>query len=170
LAAAILFSIVTLGLAAHIASTPLIILNALQGLGIAASVMTIVSLSAFLIVGFLQKRAPLNMNVVEIPVMGFLTIIWLASAGRYASLDLAFGDCDLFFFPKNQMVCSELKAAEAFSFFNWIILGGYTGATIIMCLIGKHRGNDVWFVGANEVDYFTVQLTPQYTGQLPPQQ
>ncbi|KAF9257026.1 hypothetical protein L218DRAFT_1006658 [Marasmius fiardii PR-910] len=101
------------------------------------------------------------MNVIEVPVLVFLTIMWLANAGlRYADIAAYVPSASrLLFISLEQPVYSELRAAEGLSFLNWLILMSYTIGTIILCLIGKSRGNNVWLVGATEVDYFTIIKT-----------
>ncbi|KAG7091638.1 hypothetical protein E1B28_010659 [Marasmius oreades] len=183
LAIAILFSIPTLALTAHLTSlTEARIVYDFEGLGIAVSALTLLCVPVFLIVGFLRKGSWFTMNVVEVPVLGGLSIIWLATGSLYANWENQFYppsfSCDSrYLTPYLQTFCSEFRAIEALSFIIWITLMIYAIVAIILCLVGKSRGNDVWLLGANEADYFTrrkhaggpVMGQPQYAGQAPPQ-
>ncbi|KAL0568006.1 hypothetical protein V5O48_013990 [Marasmius crinis-equi] len=181
-----LFSFINLAIAAHtisITGGSRFGVKDYQGLSIAAAVLTIVSLPVFLVVGFLRSKSFLTMNVVEIPVCGFLAILWMANGIVMSEWATLFGysavGCGWPGWTSGESsFCSEFTAVEAFSFLNWIILFGYVAFVIILCLIGKSRGNSVWLVGANDAEYFAHnkptnhQMTPpqqmhqpQFTGQ-----
>ncbi|KAL0569763.1 hypothetical protein V5O48_012196 [Marasmius crinis-equi] len=154
-----------------------------QALSIAAAVLTIISLPVFLVVRFLRSKSFLTMNVVEVPVCGFLSILWMANSivmtGWATRLKFSTFGCGWSYWTSEESsFCSEFTAVEAFSFLNWISLFGYTAFVIILCLIGKSRGNNVWLTGANSTEYFAhskpmnYQMTlpqemhrPQFTGQ-----
>ncbi|KAF9256089.1 hypothetical protein L218DRAFT_1007833 [Marasmius fiardii PR-910] len=176
---AIFFGVVTLALSAHMYSaTQLLIVYDFEQLSIAVAVLTILSAPAFLVIGLLRKGSILTMNVVEIPVLGFLSILWLANAALYAEWDTIFSaTCSARILAAgDRTFCGEFHAVEALSFITWIALLGYVGTTIILCIIGKNRGNDVWMIGAQEADYFTFKhntqaaAQPQYTGSTVPAQ
>ncbi|KAK1224907.1 hypothetical protein PQX77_012146 [Marasmius sp. AFHP31] len=186
-----LFSFICLALAAHITyiysneRVRVKDFQNFQGLSIAASILTLVSVPVFLVVGFLRKGSFLTMNVVEVPVCGFLAVLWMANgilmSGWASLLTYAQFGCFQARFNRSQSsFCSEFTAVEAFSFLNWILLFAYIAFVIVVCLIGKSRGNNVWLVGANDAEYFAhnkknsnVMMTPpqqmhqpQYTGQM----
>ncbi|KAF9256958.1 hypothetical protein L218DRAFT_805057, partial [Marasmius fiardii PR-910] len=155
-----MFSVATLGLAAHMTSTVVegrVAVDDFEGLAIAVSALTILCLPVFRIVGALRKKALITSNVVEVPVLGCLSIIWLANGALYADLEGKFYPsgfaCNQIIYPILQTFCSEFRAVEALSFLTWIFLMGYVIVVIILCLVGKSRGNDVWLVGASEADY-----------------
>ncbi|KAG7085292.1 hypothetical protein E1B28_013833 [Marasmius oreades] len=181
---AILFSFVTIALAGHMYSvTGAVIVYDFENLAIAIAVLTIISAPVFLVVGLLRKGSWFTMNVVEVPVLGFLSIIWLANGILYTEWDsilYATLQCNSDRLSAiGQTFCREFKAVEAFSFITWIALFGYAAATIVFCLIGKSRGNNVWLVDASAADYFTWKKNPQrdasfmsqpqYTGTIPTQ-
>ncbi|KAJ8090882.1 hypothetical protein PM082_024804 [Marasmius tenuissimus] len=164
--AVILFSFICLALSAHITdrTTSEDARQALadiqeaarladfRGLSIAASVLTLVSVPVFFMVGFLRKGSFLTMNVIEVPVCAFLAVLWMANGILISQWDstLRFAEngCGVSRF------CSEVTAVEAFSHLNWILLFAYIAFVIVVCLVGKSRGNNVWLVGANDAEYF----------------
>ncbi|KAG7096205.1 hypothetical protein E1B28_003656 [Marasmius oreades] len=175
---AALFSFVTIALAGHMRSvTGEFIVYDFENLSIAVAVLTIISVPVFLVVGFLRKGSWFTMNVVEVPVLGFLSILWLANGILYTEWDsvlYASLQCSSKrLSATGQTFCGEFRAVEALSFITWIALFGYAAATIVFCLIGKSRGNNVWLVDASAADYFTWNKNhgePQYTGNTVPTQ
>ncbi|KAL0058888.1 hypothetical protein AAF712_014401 [Marasmius tenuissimus] len=183
-----LFSFICLALSAHITyitTSERARLADFQGLSIAASVLTLVSVPVFLVVGFLRKGSFMTMNVVEVPVCAFLAVLWMANGilmSQWASvIGYAEVGCGWAGWTRGQSgFCSEFTAVEAFSFLNWILLFAYIAFVIVVCLIGKSRGNNVWLVGANDAEYFAHNKQnnnhmmtppqqmhqPQYTGQM----
>ncbi|KAG7087001.1 hypothetical protein E1B28_012980 [Marasmius oreades] len=169
---ATLFSFVTIALAGHMRSvTGEFIVYDFQNLSIAVAVLTIISVPVFFVIGFLRKGSWFTMNVVEVPVLGFLSILWLANAILYSEWDSVFYaslQCSSSgLSAADQTFCGEFRAVEALSFITWIALFGYAAATIVFCLIGKSRGNNVWLVDISAVDYFTYNKNPggSFTGQ-----
>ncbi|KAF9257667.1 hypothetical protein L218DRAFT_825109, partial [Marasmius fiardii PR-910] len=152
-AVVLLFSMATLAIAGHMLSIRAPdIFNSPRGLGIAVSVLTILTIPVFLVVGSLGKKAWVTMNVVEIPVMGVLSIIWLANGALFAEVEALVYPSSISLI--DQIFCSEYRAIEALSFLTWMTLMGYAIVIDILCIVGKSRGKNVWLIGASEADYF----------------
>ncbi|KAG7096207.1 hypothetical protein E1B28_003658 [Marasmius oreades] len=130
-----------------------------ENLSIAVAVLTIILVPVFLVVGFLRKNSWFTMNIIEVPVLDFLSILWLANrilytewdSVLYASLQCS-SNC---LSTTGQTFCGEFRAIKALLFITWITLFGYAATTIVFCLIGKSRGNNVWLVDMSAADYFT---------------
>ncbi|KAL0060442.1 hypothetical protein AAF712_012764 [Marasmius tenuissimus] len=178
--AVILFSFICLVLSAHITDITTsghgrpIPVN-FRGRSIAASVLTLVSVPVFFVVGFLRKGSFLTMNVIEVPVCAFLAVLWMANGILISQWDSASdfakdGCSSASLTPKDSGTCSEITAVMAFSFLNWILLFAYIAFIIVVCLIGKSRGNNVWLVGANDAEYFAHNKQNYNHMMTPPHQ
>ncbi|THU99961.1 hypothetical protein K435DRAFT_964253 [Dendrothele bispora CBS 962.96] len=148
-----------LGIAGHMASTAQTYRNVVydfQGLAIASAVLSLLMLTPIVVIGFLRKGAWLNMNVVEIPVAGFLWVLWFALAILCTSwVPLLYPDgCPARANSITKTFCSEFFAIEGLAFVVWIFLLAYVATMIVICIIGKSRGNTVWLVPADAPNYF----------------
>ncbi|KAK7047081.1 hypothetical protein VNI00_006741 [Paramarasmius palmivorus] len=161
-----------------------------EGLAVACGVFNLLTLPVFLVMGVLRRNTWLTMNVVELPVLGFLTVLWLAESillTQWAAIWYGSAGCGFRGSATQKTFCQELSAVEGMSFVIWIFFFGYITTMIVLCIIGKSRGNDVWMVSAAEAKYFEHNATapqnkesmmmapgvqPQYTGvpQQPTQQ
>ncbi|TFY80411.1 hypothetical protein EWM64_g3600 [Hericium alpestre] len=115
-------------------------------LGVAISVISIVSLLPMIIVDFLRRGAFTSWVIVEVSWLSVLWILWL-STGAYSAwaygLMFVFSDCDYIANTVSQL-CQEYKALEAFSFLTWIILMAYAVVLMIFAFMGQSRGNKTW--------------------------
>ncbi|KAF5367081.1 hypothetical protein D9758_003918 [Tetrapyrgos nigripes] len=155
---AFILSFVMLALAGHMANTNSKfrgIVYDFQGLAIASAVLSLIGLAPLLVVGFLRKGAWINMNVVELPVIGFLWVFWFAEAILTTSWNWLYPDgCLARFNSITKTYCNELFAIEGLAFVVWIFLFAYIATMLIICLIGKSRGHAVWLVAADVPSYF----------------
>ncbi|ESK89991.1 hypothetical protein Moror_7943 [Moniliophthora roreri MCA 2997] len=186
----LLFGFVSIAIGGHMLSLTALTYD-FEGLAVACGVFNLITLPVFLVMGILRKGTFLTMNVVEIPVLGFLTVLWLAESillTQAGSFFFASTACGNVRFAIDRTFCQEISALQGLSFVLWIFFFGYVVTTITFCIIGKSRGNDVWLVSATEAKYFEVNATapqnegtmmmapgvqPQYTGvpqQVPQQQ
>ncbi|THU87385.1 hypothetical protein K435DRAFT_612363, partial [Dendrothele bispora CBS 962.96] len=147
----LLASFAVIALAGHMTSTAVTFLGTafdFQALAISCGALSMITMLPILIVGFIRRGAWLNMNVVEIPIAGFLWTLWIALAVLCTSwVPILFPDgCPA---AITATFCAELFAIESLAFVVWILLLVYIFTMIILCLIGKSRGNAVWLVSAN---------------------
>jgi len=172
------FSIIVLGLGAHIASVfaPAAVPFDFAGLGIAVSLLTLLSLIPMLVLSFMDKVLWVNMVAVEVGWLGFLWVLWLATAAL-TNNDLAFvvfGGCG---FVDSSVNCGELLGFQALAWLNWVLLFKYTIVLIGLTVFQHVRGNRVWTAPVYQVNFFAPPVGPppgmvyeQKPGQYPPQQ
>jgi len=183
----IVFSIITLGLCAHITnlSTSVGFYFVFAAMDIATVILTLAFLGTFLVVDILRKGAVPAMIIAELVGLGLLWVFWLTTAALVAeenALRFPVG-CG----SRSGTVCGEFGATVAFAFLNWIIIFAYLGVLLVFCIIQATRGNNqIWFESVSTADFNappkpTQGIAPQYpqmgqpqqtgqpTGQYPPQ-
>jgi hypothetical protein len=151
----VVFSIVTLGLAAHLTDYT----NKLIGgyytfaaLAMASAMLSIVSIPVMLLVDTMKRSAFTSMIAFELIWLGFLWVLWLASAGSAAQANLTtFKGCH-FFDSSVNTACHEFGAIEAFSFLNWLILFGYTITLGIFSVRQARLGTSIWSLSLREAN------------------
>jgi len=115
-------------------------------LGVATAVLTLVSVLPMLVIDLLRKGAATSYVVVELAWLGFLWILWLATAADTAN---RFSTC-----PSQISWCSEYQAAEAFSFLAWMALMAYWIILLVFAIIAVNNGqSQIWFTGVTEADF-----------------
>ncbi|KAF9245725.1 hypothetical protein BU15DRAFT_70796 [Melanogaster broomeanus] len=185
LASSTLFSIVVLGLAAHILSLTQQYLGSyfyFSALGIAAGVLSMVTLPLMVVLDFYRRGAFTSMIVVELVWLFILWVLWVATAAEAAvavNFFFPFG-CIYPEYPVTNQACHEMQATEAFSFLIFIILLVYTILLLISALVAASRGNGVWLSSVKESTFFRSSDSPvqplpmvrwpQYTGSTVPSQ
>ncbi|KAF8309160.1 hypothetical protein DL93DRAFT_2231139 [Clavulina sp. PMI_390] len=114
--------------------------------GIATAVLTMVSLGPMLVIDLIRKGSVTSFIAVELGSIGFLWVMWLATAGDTA----AYGSC-----PSSAgSICSEFQAAEAFSFLTWLILMAYWILLLTFSIMAHMSGNhDVWMSAVSDVSF-----------------
>ncbi|EIW87105.1 hypothetical protein CONPUDRAFT_116163 [Coniophora puteana RWD-64-598 SS2] len=156
LSLSLLFSIIVLGLSAHLISLTLEYFNlyfVFCALGVATAVLTFFTIPVMLIVDTMRQGAFTSMVVVELPWLFVLWILWVATGALTAN-------ADVFYFPEGciyinditQQACQEFKAIEAFAFLNFILLMIYTIAILVCAIVSATRGNDVWLGSVKTMD------------------
>ncbi|ESK89896.1 hypothetical protein Moror_811 [Moniliophthora roreri MCA 2997] len=133
-----LFGIVVLGLSAGFV-TPLVqVFGALPqgaaflGLGIAAGVFNLLTLPILIIVGAIRKKV---VNVLELPILGFLIILWLIES-ILTTQQLGSLQCDILR-GEALSLCQRLQAIQGLSFVIWLLLFIYIIITVVFCANGK---------------------------------
>lgn len=115
-------------------------------LGVATSVLTLVSLLPMLIIDFLRKGAPTSLVAVELVWLGFLWILWLATAADTAN----HVDCG----GSSDPICSQAQAAEAFSWLSWIVMTAYWAILLAFSFIAHSKGNSrIWTGPVTDSDF-----------------
>ncbi|KAF9225383.1 hypothetical protein BS17DRAFT_794966 [Gyrodon lividus] len=181
LALSTIFSIVVLGLAAHLIWLTIQYDNyylIFCALGIAAAVLSLVTLPVMLVTDFVRRGAFTSMIVVELVWLFILWVLWVATAGEAVSASnyyFTYG-CIYTEDPLVNQACHEFQAVEAFAFLNFIILLLYTVFLLISALVATSRGNGIWLSSVKESTFFPssnppVQQHPmgQYDNTLAPQ-
>ncbi|KAK7030489.1 hypothetical protein VNI00_014077 [Paramarasmius palmivorus] len=115
-----------------------------QGLGVAVGIMNLLVFPTFLVVGAIRKNAIVTSNIVELPVIGILILLWIVESALISRLAPPGGfQCDAlkgYGFQGDDVAftsCQKLVAVQAFSFLAWIHLMLYTFLAIGLCLAGK---------------------------------
>lgn len=173
----IVLSIIVLGLAADLTSTTETYLHGaftFASMGIASSVISLVTLPVLLIVDMLRTGAFTSMIVVELVWLFIVWVLWLTTAALTAQAGQEIpSNCNFVvaFFTTG---CHELQAIEAFSFLNWILLMIYSIVVLVMAIIGSTRGHKTWtnsvkhaiFLGPAEGAVAPVPAQPVYTQSI----
>jgi hypothetical protein len=149
-------------------------------LGIATSLLTLLTLPTMLALSIVRKGIFTSMIGVEIGWIWFLWILWLAVAGDSAGgFTVFFFNCDRFIDGSDrQGACNESQALTAFAFLCWFLLMFY-GAFLATLTFRQHlRGNTgVWTSDVTETDFIAAgvnnnvyenKVSPNYPNQYPP--
>jgi hypothetical protein len=187
LAVALLFALITLGLAADITRTTE---EAISGyyyfavLAIATSVLTLVSLPVLIVVDLIRTGAFTSMIVVELGWLSILWVLWLATGADTADVSskIFISGCN-YVHPILETTCRETAAIAAFSFLTWIILFGYVILLFVFSVMAANKGHSVWTSSVKETDFsappagaqdggYPATFAPQMThqNQYPPAQ
>jgi len=120
-------------------------------LGVAVSLLTFASCIPMLVIDFMRQGAPTSMIAVELGSLGFLWIMWLATAADTASNV----QCSTVVAGVvGNSICSEAQAAEAFSFLAWFTLMGYWGLLLVSAIIAMNNGNSgVWMSSVSTANF-----------------
>ncbi|TEB29412.1 hypothetical protein FA13DRAFT_1863588 [Coprinellus micaceus] len=109
------FSIIALGLSAHLVHISSNFTPDWAGLGLATSILTLIALPTLFFVGVKRRGAIAAFVAVELVVVVILWVLWLATGADTASSLPGLGFCRV-------SVCSEMRALEAFAFLNWLLV------------------------------------------------
>ncbi|KAF8523568.1 hypothetical protein JB92DRAFT_2827294 [Gautieria morchelliformis] len=181
--ALLLFSLIVLGLSGSLISTipSGFIVPDFLGLSLAVAVITMVIVSASIVIDFFRKGAITSMVAVEIGWSFFLLVLWVAAAGdttavraglSCSTITVGFEVFDLTGTAKTQ--CQEAQALIAFCWFNFLIMLAWHVSLIALAVAAYTRGNtSVWTGPVTGTDFFVVVAKPQSQmayGGTPPQQ
>lgn len=182
-AAVSVFSIIVLGIAAHMISVTVSTIGfywTFAALGIATACLTIFTLPGLAALSIARKGALPNFIVVEAGWLTLLWILWLSTAAHISNAtSILPTSCDFDLYIRGKTIaCREFQAFQAFAWLNWIMLIGYTAFSIVLAFIQQLRGNIVWNRSVNDVDLFApsaiqagmVGEKPMQPGMMPQQQ
>ncbi|KAF9448477.1 hypothetical protein P691DRAFT_775389 [Macrolepiota fuliginosa MF-IS2] len=113
-------------------------------LALAVSLLSLMIFPLVLYIGRVRSGALSSFIGVELVGIGFLWVLWLASAGTTANINVTGGRCNG---GRNgwSTVCGETNAIEAFAFLNWLILLAYFAALLFSSIMALQAGNQrVW--------------------------
>ncbi|KAJ6471731.1 hypothetical protein C8R47DRAFT_1077128 [Mycena vitilis] len=153
LSTVVVFSLISLGLAAAFTATSIAFLDAYftyAALAIATAGLTMLTVPAMIGLEKVRPGGPTSMIIVEISWLGFLSILWLSTGAETAQFTavwfgcgdaIAFGDDDAI----DLATCHEVSAIKAFAFLNWLVLMGYTGMLLVLSLMAANRKHsNIW--------------------------
>jgi len=177
LSASILFSVILLGLSAHLHSWEKKWFShpeAFPALTIATSVLNLLNASAMIVIGITRKGAVPSMIIYEIISLSILSILFLVcgalAADRFkynwdidcSRISSILGHHDSLV-KQAETACHEYNAITAFAFLTFILLLGYVITLLVMSSIAAFRGRPVWFTSVKEAVFF-----PPNQGQMAP--
>ncbi|OJA08090.1 putative protein 57 [Rhizopogon vesiculosus] len=165
---AIVFAIIELGINAYFLSLPGSGYLIFSVLGIATSLLTIITVPIMLIVDSVRREAFTSMIVVELVWLFILWVLWVATAAEaIAASNFYFpaGCIYATFDPTENAYCTELQAVEAFAFLNFIMFFVYTTVLLVFSIITSSRGKNVWTSSVRESTLLAPNSGPaQYQG------
>jgi hypothetical protein len=153
----VLFSVIVLALAAALLHT-----TESQGfyfifdaLALAVSLLTLLTVTPFLVFDHIRTGFVTSKIVVELTVLGVLSILWLGTAADTASYNSFAVGCG------SDSSCGEIQAIEAFSFLNWILLMGYCVTLLVFSIMHSRRGHSgVWHSSVKETKFSSRSAAP----------
>ncbi|KAH7915712.1 hypothetical protein BJ138DRAFT_916807 [Hygrophoropsis aurantiaca] len=167
----ILFSIIELGVAAHLISLAeqyFYFYPTFSALAVATAVLTLASMVGMFVIDFLREEAFTSMVLVELVWLFVLWVLWVATAGEAASSASFYFPLGCIYdaYPTTNDACREFEAVEAFAFLNFFILLIYTVVIVVYAIIATSRGNNVWFTSV-KVATFTAPASGAPAQQHP---
>lgn len=120
--------------------------DAPAALGLAVAVMTLVTVPGMVVVDIFRRGAFTSMIAVELGWLGFLDVLWLASAAYTTSVWPPLGSlCALNGdIPNLVGACADVQAGMAFGWLNWLSLTGYLVTLLVVSIISSSKGSPVW--------------------------
>ncbi|KAG5645769.1 hypothetical protein DXG03_005306 [Asterophora parasitica] len=161
-----LFSLIVLGLSAHltnVATTYFGIYLRFAALGIATSLLSLLTLPAIIYIDNIRKGVSTSKIATELVLLhdtrGFLWVLWLATA---ADTDGFGTNCGRFGSGSRLgIACSETAAVRAFGYLSWSILLTYFGVLLFFAATAAVRGHkDTWFYSVKEADFNFASAPP----------
>ncbi|KAJ8518677.1 hypothetical protein ONZ45_g4268 [Pleurotus djamor] len=157
LGSSLLFSVVVLGLSANLiteSNSDFRLPTLPETVGLVFSLFSMIGIATLLIVGFLRRGAITSMIVTEISVLSFFWILWLALAALATDwVNFAFSLGCQNYIPRHMAFCTSLTAVQGISFVVWFALMGYSMTILIMAIVAQTRGNSVWRLSMDEVNF-----------------
>ncbi|KAF9004794.1 hypothetical protein BDQ17DRAFT_1171965, partial [Cyathus striatus] len=162
------FSLIVMAMCAHLISFTISLDNIyfnFSALGLATALLTMLTVPAMIIVDMSRKGAFTSMIAVELGWIGFLWVMWLATAALTADNNITGGSCGRQLFSAFVTACGEINAIEAFAFLNWLALVGYFALLLAYSIVANNNGNEgVWMSSVKYTD-FGAAATNQPTGE-----
>jgi hypothetical protein len=122
--------------------------------GIAAGVLTLLTLPIFVIIDTVRKGAFTSMIVVELITLTILWVLWLATAVLTNQSLEGISDCSDLDIADAVTTCQDAMAVEGLSFLAWIILLIYTFLLLVFSIIASTRGRSVWTSSVKDANFF----------------
>jgi len=152
LIAVLVFSIIIVGLAAHLTVFSEEFFGGyfvFAAMAIAVAGLTILTVPAMIAIDFTRRGAFTSMVLVELIWFFVLWVLWIAAAALSAQDQIFFfgsssTSCD-FGLAEANTACHEFLAIEAFSFLAWLALMGYNITLLVYAIIGTTKGTRPWF-------------------------
>jgi hypothetical protein len=151
----IVCSLIVLGLTANFVSLSKGSATSSSGLGLATSVITLVTIGPAIVLGLIRQGAFNTMVAVELGEVGLLWVLWLATAANVSN-NVSSVDCNLLSLFGSELVslCRQGQAFQAFSWLAWITLTIYLGILLTFSIIANSRGNtNVWSSSVVDTDF-----------------
>ncbi|PCH41334.1 hypothetical protein WOLCODRAFT_24673 [Wolfiporia cocos MD-104 SS10] len=120
------------------------------GLGIATSVLTVITVPAMLVVDLLNTGFFSSMILVELIWFFILWVLFLATGGSAADSLSNYNDQCTFIYAVVNNGCYDVQAVQAFAFLTWIFLMAYNVALLVIAIINWQRGNPIWTSSVKE--------------------
>ncbi|KAG5645770.1 hypothetical protein DXG03_005307 [Asterophora parasitica] len=162
-----LFSLVVLGLSAHLinlTTTYYGVYFTFAALGTATSLLSLLSLPAVIYIDNIRKGAFTSKIATELGLVGFLWILWLATAATATdTVGINLGSNCGRYKPGSRIrtACSETSAVQAFGYLSWLILLAYFSALLFFTAAAAVRGHkDIWFHSVKEADFNFASAPP----------
>ncbi|KDQ08826.1 hypothetical protein BOTBODRAFT_555195 [Botryobasidium botryosum FD-172 SS1] len=184
-AISLVFALILLGLNGHYLSvvnqltngTIWLIFNAL---GVAVSVITLITILPILIIDRARKGAFTSLVWFELVWTGILWVLWIAAAAESAGSIPFTSSCVA---PRGfvgaafyESACHQYQAIQAFSWLAWLLMFGYF-ITLLTLAVIQHasKGNTrIWFSSVPDSDFFAPAqpsaMQPQQQAFAPQQQ
>jgi len=105
-------------------------------LALAVSILTLLAIPPLIVSDHVRTGFVAWKVVVELIVIGVLSILWLGAAADTDSYNSFTVDCG-----RDSLSCREIQAIEAFSFLNWILLMGYYFVLLVWHSFVKRTGS-----------------------------
>ncbi|KAJ8516607.1 hypothetical protein ONZ45_g6100 [Pleurotus djamor] len=157
LGSSLLFSVVVLGLSANLiteSNNDFRLPTLPETVGLVFSLFSMIGIATLLIVGFLRRGAITSMIATEISVLSFFWILWLALAALSTDwMNFSFLLGCQNYIPRHMAFCTSLTAVQGISFVVWFALMGYSMTILIMAIVAQTRGNNVWRLSMDEVNF-----------------
>jgi hypothetical protein len=141
-------------------------------LGIAVSLMTIGAVITSLVLGKTRKGALPALVWVELAWVGFLWVMWIATASSVTSLGI-FVNCG-YVRGAAESNCRQYQAVQAFAWLNWLMIFGWFVTLLALSCIAHSRGNTgIWYTDTTEAQFTGAgagggteknNMAPQFTG------
>jgi len=154
----LVLSFAVLGISAHWTSITVTVgaFFSFEGIGVAASGLSIIIVSTLLLVGILRKNATITIIGVELPAITILSVLFLAEGivtNDLVAENFPIGCNRRVFSSFEVQVCKEFMALKSISFALFVIMAGYWVPLAIMTVIGLTQGRNILGQSVREVEF-----------------
>ncbi|KAF8284478.1 hypothetical protein DL93DRAFT_2146915 [Clavulina sp. PMI_390] len=110
-----------------------------------------------IVIDIIRKGSVTSMIAIELGWLGFLWIMWLATAADTASNKTCSNSVVSYLGSLDSTIsslCSQFRAAEAFSFLTWLLLMGYWALLMIFSVMAHSSGNqNIWTTAVSDAGF-----------------